>query len=160
MEHDVTRELAARLIAEERGLLERFEHLLDREAAALRTDEVAAIEGAGADRQACSSALLRVDEERRQACRMLGYGDDRDAFERLLAACDPAGELARVWQSSHDVLLRCRHANDRNGAIVTAKLRRVEALLALLRGGNADAQIYEAGGQARPAARSVSLGLA
>jgi flagellar biosynthesis/type III secretory pathway chaperone len=160
MEHGVTRELAARLIAEQRDLLARYEHLLDREAAALRTDDVAAIEGAGADRQECSSELLRVDEERRQACRMLGYGDGGDAFERLLADCDPGGELARNWQSLHDVLVRCKHANDRNGAVVTAKLRRVEALLTMLRGGDAGAQVYQAGGQARPAARSLSLGLA
>jgi flagellar biosynthesis/type III secretory pathway chaperone len=160
MDHEATRELAARLIAEERDLLERFEHLLDREAAALRTDDVAAIEAAGADRQACSSALLRVDEERRQACRMLGYGDGRDAFERLLAACDPDGKLARRWESSREVLMRCKDANDRNGAVVTAKLRRVEALLVTLRGGDADTQVYAAGGQGRAAMRSISLGLA
>ncbi|HSW33455.1 MAG TPA: flagellar protein FlgN [Steroidobacteraceae bacterium] len=156
----MTRELAARLIAEERALLERFEQLLEREAAALRSDDVATIEAAGADRQACTSALLRIDEERRQACRMLGFGDGRDAFERLLAGCDPGGELARSRQASRDLMLRCKAANDRNGAVVTAKLRRVEALLVTLRGGDAGAPVYGASGESRAAARSVALGLA
>lgn len=160
MDPGVTRELAARLIAEERALLERFEQLLEREAAALRSDDVAVIEAAGADRQACTSALLRIDEERRQACRMLGFGDGRDAFERLLAGCDPGGELARSRQASRDLMLRCKAANDRNGAVVTAKLRRVEALLVTLRGGDAGAPVYGASGESRAAARSVALGLA
>ena len=160
MDHEVTRELTARLIAEERTLLERFEHLLEREAAALRTDDVAVIEGAGADRQACSSALLRIDEERREACRMLGFGEARDAFERLLAACDPQGELQRRWQGARDVLLRCKRANDHNGAVVMSKLRRVEALLVTLRGGESGGQLYGAAGQPRAPARSVSLGQA
>lgn len=160
MDHLATRQLASRLIAEERVLLERFEQLLDREAAALRTDDVAAIEAAGADRQACSSELLRLDEERRNACRMLGFGDGRDAFERLLGACDPGGDLSRRWLSSRDVLLRCKESNDRNGAVVTAKLRRVEALLVTLRGGEAGPRVYGAGGQPGTAARSVTLGVA
>jgi flagellar biosynthesis/type III secretory pathway chaperone len=160
MDPGVTRELAARLIAEERALLERFEQLLEREAAALRSDDVATIETAGADRQACASALLRIDEERRQACRMLGFSDGRDAFERLLAWCDPGGQLARNRQASRELILRCKEANDRNGAVVTAKLRRVEALLVTLRGGDAGAQVYGAGGQSRAAARSIALGLA
>lgn len=155
-----TRELAARLIAEERALLERFEQLLEREAVALRSDDVAAIEGAGAARQECSSALLHLDEERRNACRMLGFGDGRRAFESLLAACDPVGDLERRWRTSHDLLQRCKDANDRNGAVVTAKLRRVEALLVTLRGGDAGPRVYDAGGQPGAAARSVSLGLA
>jgi flagellar biosynthesis/type III secretory pathway chaperone len=160
MDHLATRELASRLITDERALLERFELLLAREAAALTTDDVAVIEGAGAARQECSSALLRIDEERRHACQMLGFGAGRDAFERLLAACDPSGDLARRWQASRDLLLRCKEANDRNGAVVTAKLRRVEALLATLRGGDTGPRVYGAGGQQGPAARSVSLGLA
>lgn len=160
MDHLATRQLASRLIGEERTLLERFAQLLEREAAALRTDEVAVIEGAGADRQECSSALLGLDEERRNACRMLGFGDGRDAFERLLAACDPSGDLERRWQSSRELLLRCKDLNDRNGAVVTAKLRRVEALLVTLRGGDAGPRVYGAGGQPAAAARSVSLGLA
>jgi flagella synthesis protein FlgN len=160
MDHRATRELASRLIDEERGLLERFADLLEREAAALRTDDVATIDRAGAQRQECSSALLRLDEERRNACRMLGFGDGRDAFERLLAACNPAGDLARRWQASREQLMRCKDLNDRNGAVVTAKLRRVEALLVTLRGGDAGPRVYGAGGQPGAAARSVSLGLA
>ncbi len=160
MDHLATRQLASRLIADERALLERFEHLLGREAAALRTDDVAAIEDAGAARQECSSELLRLDEERRSACRMLGFGEGRDAFERLLDACDPGGDLVRRWQSSRDVLLRCKDLNDRNGAVVTAKLRRVEALLVTLRGGDSGPRVYGAGGRPGAAASSVRLGVA
>jgi flagellar biosynthesis/type III secretory pathway chaperone len=160
MDHLATRELAFRLITEERALLERFELLLAREAAALTTDDVAVIESAGADRQECASALLRIEEERRHACEMLGFGAGRDAFAQLLAACDPTGDLAGRWQASREVLLRCKYANDRNGAVVTAKLRRVETLLSTLRGGETGARVYGAGGQQAPAARSVSLGLA
>jgi flagellar biosynthesis/type III secretory pathway chaperone len=160
MDAVATRELAARLIAEEHALLERFEQLLEREAAALRSDDVATIEAAGADRQACTSALLRVEEERRQACRMLGFGDGRNAFDRLLAGCDSGGALTGRWQATRALILRCKDANDRNGAVVTAKLRRVESLLVALRGGDPGAPVYGASGETRAAKRSVALGLA
>jgi hypothetical protein len=50
--------------------------------------------------------------------------------------------------------------NDRNGTVVTAKLRRVEALLVTLRGGDTGPRVYGAGGQPGRAARSVPLGVA
>ena len=160
LDRRVTRDLATRLISEELRQLERFEQLLEREAQALRSDDVEAIGTAGAERQACSSELLRIDEERREACRMLGFGDGRDAFRRLLDACDLGGELAQRWHSSLSLVQRCREANDRNGAMVTAKLRRVESLLAAMRGDEPSARTYGAGGRHPAPARSVPLGLA
>jgi flagella synthesis protein FlgN len=148
------------LLADEARLLAQLEHLLEAEAEALRSDDLSAIERAGGERQKCTNELLRLDQERLETCRMLGYAPDRHGFGKLLTDCDGRGELTRCWRATLDVLARCRDANDRNGAVVTAKLRRIEGLLATLRGGDAVPQIYGAGGTRDVAARSLTLGRA
>ena len=123
-----------RIIAEEAGLLGSLEQLLRSEAEVVRGDDVEAIGRIGAARHQCIEALTRLDAERSDACRMLGFGNGRGAFDRLLQWCDPAGALRARWRANLDGARRCKDLNDRNGAVVTARLNRVSQLLATLRG--------------------------
>lgn len=145
------------LLTEETLLLARLERLLEKEAEVLQGDDLDAVESVGHERQRCTSSLLKIDQERRETCHMLGFDTTRAGFEALLAFCDPTGELNRRWQAELALLSRCQAANDRNGAVVTAKLRRVESVLAAVRGNEPAAQAYGSSGIRRTPARSLSL---
>lgn len=128
------RDHVQRLLDEEARLIASLEQLLQQEALILRGDDVEAIERIGSSRQQCTSALTRLEAERADSCRMLSFGTGRDGFERLLHWCDPSGELRQAWQRNLGVARRCRDQNDRNGAVVTAKLNHVQKMIEAIRG--------------------------
>ena len=149
------------MLDEEARLLAQLDTLLVHEAEVLASDDLPEIERIGAQRHRCVSALMRIDSERRVMCRMQGLPEDREHFEALLEKCDTDGALRRLWQEGLAAAARCKDRNERNGAIVSAKLRRVESLLVQLRGGtNAAAPTYGSGGQRKVQGRGLELGRA
>lgn len=149
------------LLGQEAVLLSDLEALLDKETDALRVDDLAELERIGRERHRCVESLMAIDTERRLACRMLGLGEDGREFERLLDHCDATGQLKSRWHAGLEVAARCKDRNERNGAVVTAKLRRVESLLMTVRGGqNAVAPVYGASGRRNVTARGFELGCA
>ncbi|HVO00352.1 MAG TPA: flagellar protein FlgN [Steroidobacteraceae bacterium] len=123
-----------RVLGEESVLLAELEQVLAAEAAVVRGDDPGAIENIGANRHRCVARLTQLDGERASACRMLSFGSGREAFERLLAWCDPAQSLRPRWQSNLACAHRCKELNDRNGAVVMARMGQVQQRLATLRG--------------------------
>jgi len=161
MDKELLREHLRGMLDEEARLLAQLETLLEHEAEVLKTDDLPEIERIGAQRHRCVSALMRIDSERRVMCRMQGISEEREHFESLLAHCDPAGTLRQRWQEGLAAAARCKDRNERNGAIVSAKLRRVESLLVQLRGGtNTAAPTYAATGQRKLEGRGLELGRA
>jgi flagella synthesis protein FlgN len=149
------------LLDQEAALLARLETLLAEETDALRGDDFAQLERVGAERHGCVGSLMSIDSERRSACRMLGLGEDGPQFEVLLDRCDRSGRLKQRWRTGLQVAARCKDRNERNGAVVAAKLRRVEALLLTVRGGqDRVAPVYGAGGLRPVGARGFELGCA
>ncbi len=140
-----------RILGEEARLLGELERLLSAEAEVLRGDDAAAIERIGSSRHQCIDALTSLEAERGEACRLIGRG--RGDFERLLDWCDPSQRLHARWRGNLAVARRCKEQNDRNGAVVTARLNRVRQLLAQLRGA-APPATYAPG----PAAAAAVLG--
>ena len=130
---DIQRHVA-RILGEESRLLGSLEQLLRSEAEILRGDDPDAIERIGSSCHQCIDALTGLEAERAEACRLLACGSGREGFEKLLDWCDPASSLRARWLANLDVARRCKDLNDRNGAIVTARLNRVQQLLAQLRG--------------------------
>lgn len=122
-----------RILGEEARLLGELEQLLRSEAEVLRGDDAEAIERIGSSRHHCIESLTRLDAERNAACQLAG-GGGRGDFERLLAWCDPSRRLHARWQGNLAIARRCKEQNDRNGAVVTARLNRVQQLLVQLRG--------------------------
>jgi hypothetical protein len=76
--------------------------------------------------------IFRVDEERRALCLDLGHPLDLKGLEDLIRWCDPKGTLAGRWAECSDAAARCRKLNDRNGALVAARLKHVQARLGTL----------------------------
>lgn len=150
----------ARLLAEETALLGTLEKQLGNEHQLLETNDIENLDQASGARQQSVASLLRIDDERRRLCRMLGHGSDQSGLAALLAWCDPHGSLAGDLAACAAQAQRCRDQNDRNGALVTARLRRVNGMLGML-AANTTPKTYEARGQnagtTLPAGRMVSV---
>ena len=146
MEPNACHETFATLLAQEISALDELAVLLEREHGFLAANDVVALEAAMAERQVCVGALVRVEEERRSLCRMLGYSTDLPGLERLLAWCDPNGSLKSRWADCASRGARCRTLNDRNGALVNARLKRVESLLGAITGRPPEGTTYSPAG--------------
>lgn len=149
MQASVCREHLEKLIGAETEVLARLEELLDQEHEVIRNNDIDALDSTGDARQACIVELARIQDERRTLCRMLDVPMDPQGIERLLNWCDATHELQSRWAGCADRARRCRDANERNGALVSARLKRVEGLLDVLTGRNASKPLYSASGSAQ-----------
>jgi flagella synthesis protein FlgN len=132
MDQTRCREKLGDLIAEESRGLGDLSALLEREHTYLESNDVVSLEGATRERQRCVARIFRVDEERRALCTALGYPLDLKGLEDLIRWCDPEGRLAAGWAECSAAASRCRQLNDRNGALVAARLKHVQARLGTL----------------------------
>jgi flagellar biosynthesis/type III secretory pathway chaperone len=130
----ICREHLSELLSEEAGLLQELVELLERERAIIESKDSQALQRTTAERQKRIGALARIEEQRHSVCRMHGHSPDRAGLERLIAWCDPAGAILSCLRRSTQLAQRCRDLNDRNGILVTARLRSVEGQLAVLTG--------------------------
>ncbi len=134
MDATLTREHMARLLAEENMALADFESLLDREHAALKSRDIEALEALADSRQESVTRMLKLEDERRSVCSMLGYDTDLSGLAKLIAWCDPRRTLAAAYDECALRARRCRDLNDRNGILVGAQMKRVEGLLGAITG--------------------------
>lgn len=142
------RRMLDRLIGEELAALAELERLLDTEREVLvKNDSPEAIEDVCARRQDCMGGLLRIQDERRSALRMLGFEADRHGLERLMRECDPQRTLPARWGECAERARRCREINDFNGAMVASRIRRVTGMLEILTGRKPETPVYGRQGQ-------------
>lgn len=136
------REKLGNLMKDESLALNELSTLLDREHGFLEANDVVALDGAARDRQRCVARINRADEERRALCRDMGHSMDLKGLEDLIRWCDPQGTLAGYWAECAESAARCRSLNDRNGALVAARLQHVQARLGTLIASRRDASTY------------------
>jgi flagellar biosynthesis/type III secretory pathway chaperone len=117
------REQLATLVAEENAQLAALENLLTQEYEMLQARDAEGLEKAGTARQQCIGHILRIEDERRELCRVAGHSDDPSGLQSLIAWCDPTGLLRPVMQEYRERTLRCREHNDRNGILVNGRLQ-------------------------------------
>ena len=146
----LTRDHLARLLAEENSALDEFESLLDREHVALGKRDIDALEALADSRQASISRLLKLEDERRSLCSMLGYDTDLAGLARLIAWCDPQRTLVPAFDECSTRARKCRDLNDRNGVLVGAQIKRVEGMLGALTGASAEPRAYGPRGHSNP----------
>jgi flagella synthesis protein FlgN len=138
----LTRDHLARLLADENSALADFENLLEREHGALRTRDIDALEALADSRQTSITHLLKLEDERRSVCSMLGYDTDLAGLAKLIAWCDPRGTLAGAYDECSVRAHKCRDLNDRNGLLVGAQIKRVEGMLGAITGKSAAPASY------------------
>ena len=146
MDPQLCREQLEQLINEETSLLGDLEQLLGREHEILQKNELSALETASDLRQERMGALLRIQDERGTLLRMHGYSADGVGIDKLLAWCDPKQQLRTRWSQCLDLATRCRRSNDRNAALVSARMQRVEGLLEVIVGPSQHAGTYSSTG--------------
>jgi flagella synthesis protein FlgN len=142
------------LIAEESGALDQLQTLLDREHELLVANDVDGLERAGQARQTCIGVLMRIEDDRRALCRALNVPADATGLDRLLAWCDPSKALRRRWAECADRATSCRKLNDRNGALVAARLNRVQGMLDIVTGRADQSKVYGRQGAVQAQARA------
>jgi flagella synthesis protein FlgN len=142
MDQTQCREKLGNLMSDERRALNELSTLLDREHGFLEASDVVALEAATRDRQKCVARIFRVDEERRALCTAMGRAVDLQGLEDLIRWCDPKGTLASGWADCSAAAVRCRQLNDRNGALVAARLKHVQARLGTLIDGRRQSVTY------------------
>jgi flagellar biosynthesis protein FlgN len=142
MEPTVCRQRVGQLIAEQADALAELITFLEREHEQLRASDVTALESAIREHQRSVARVIRTDEARASLCRELGYGADARGFEEVMRWCDPEKILAPQWARCTAIASQCRALNDRNGALVGARLRHVQARLATLIQGRGETVSY------------------
>jgi flagellar biosynthesis/type III secretory pathway chaperone len=142
MDAQLCRDTLGKLVGEELTALAQLEALLEREHALLLDNDIEEFERAGELRQSCVTTLLRIDDERRNLCRLSNVPADMHGLQRLLSWCDPERTLQARWAECAERATRCRNSNERNGALVSARLKRVEGLLETLTGRANQPKIY------------------
>jgi flagellar biosynthesis/type III secretory pathway chaperone len=150
----LTRDTLGRLLDEENAGLSEFASLLDKEYGALRGRDIDALEALADARQASVVKLLKIEEERRSLCSMLGYETDLTGLARLIAWCDPARTLVKRYEECATRARNCRDLNIRNGVLVGAQIKRVEGLLGAVTGASTEPRAYGPRGQSNPYASS------
>jgi flagellar biosynthesis/type III secretory pathway chaperone len=160
MQPQACREKFARCLAEEGELLASLEQQLLQEYELLSSNDIEGLEGASGARQQTVQKLLRVDDERRGLCRARNLDADARGLAMLLAWCDANGSLATAQARCAELAQRCRTQNERNGALVTARLNRVNGMLGMI-GGENHSRTYQSGTATRvtnhqPTGRMVS----
>ena len=138
----LTRDHLARLLAEENRALTEFETLLDREHVALGKRDIDGLEALADSRQSSITLMLRLEDERRSLCSMMGYDTDLSGLARLLAWCDPQRTLTAAYDECSTRARKCRDLNDRNGLLVGAQIKRVEGLLGAITGADPSPRSY------------------
>ena len=142
MDVSVCREALASILTIEVSALTELATLLDREHSLLEANDVDTLEAVMEERQVSVGRLMQAEEERRSLCRAHGREPDAVGTEQLMKWCDPRGTLTQRWAQCADGATRCRELNDRNGALVAARMKRVETLLTVLTGQPQEAPTY------------------
>lgn len=141
MEPDVCHDYVAILLTEEIDSLAQLESVLLQEHEILGAYNLAAIRRIAAARQERIAALARSEEQRRSLCVLHGHEPDRLGLERLLHWCDPDGVLLAQLHECAQRARRCRDLNNRNGALVAARMKHVAGLLSVLNSRDGRARI-------------------
>lgn len=155
MDATLCRNHLARLLTEEASALQDLETVLEKEHQFIVGDDIESLDATGTERNACIGALLRIDAERLSLCRSSGRVADNAGLLSLITWCDSSGLLQKQWKANTANIRRTRMLNDRNGALVNNRLKRVEVMLDTLNGHQArDAKVYSSRGSAYQQAQS------
>ncbi|MGN2254631.1 flagellar export chaperone FlgN [Frateuria sp. GZRe12] len=127
--HRAATELSASLVAERDALV---------------AADAAALDRAGARKQALMQRLEELDAER---------------VQMLKLEPSAAARVEPRWRDVLEVIRGCQEMNQRNGSLVSQRLAQVREALAVLSGQGGDVRsVYGPGGEVRTALRSHHLG--
>jgi flagellar biosynthesis protein FlgN len=142
MEPALYRDHLQKLFSQQVTLLSQLESLLDQEHTCILDQDIELLEKTGTQRQAYLGDLMRLEDERRNLCRMLGKPNTPDGLDQMVNWCDSNNVLRTQLDDCTMRATRCRDANDRNGILVSARLKHVKGLLDVITGRSQTPAIY------------------
>ena len=126
-----------------------LESILETEHRYILANNLEELEKASGQRDSHIGDLLRIDSERQSLCKAVGFTADKDGLVKLINWCDPTGTLQTRWKENTKVIINIRALNDRNGALINTRLKRVEGMLNTLTGAEHDqSRVYSSRGNA------------
>jgi len=120
---------------------------LEAERNALGSGDSASLDETGTHKQAAFQRLLQLERERSDLCEALGYEDDQEGMQQLIASYNPGPDLMNKWKQLLEVMQACRQANEVNGKVVHLKRQQVQRGLELLRGHVVKDSLYGPSGE-------------
>lgn len=123
-------------LAAETDAFEAFSALLDTEHEALLSGDLDAVVRVAASKAERVVQLSGMAERRLAALRAAGFSANRKGMAEwlLVAAGARAGELSDLWNRLLESAARAQNLNDRNGALIQARMAFNQAALAALQG--------------------------
>jgi len=144
LQHELDAALAA-VLGDMRRTVDQLAQVLEAERAALGASDSAALDQAGALKQATMQQLEQLDAERQLLCR---------EQPSVAAAQEP------VWAGIVQSLRQCHQLNQRNGSTVNLRLTQVRQALAVLTGHAGESELYGRSGELHASRRSQVLAAA
>lgn len=134
----------ARLLNEEKGLIERFIEVLLQEQAALRSGKAEDLGPISEEKIALVGALNETESRRGQLIEKA----DRAGMTRWLAAHPEERVAAGVWAQVLKLAGEAKQHHELNGQLITLHLKRTNEALAVLTHRSDNAKLYGSDGQA------------
>ena len=144
LQHELNAALMA-VLDDMQQAVDQLGHVLEAERTALNTSSSAALDEAGARKQAIMQQLEQLDAERQLLSR---------------EQPDVAAALAPAWAHIVQSLRQCHQLNQRNGSTVNLRLTQVRQALAVLTGHAGESELYGRSGELHASLRSQVLAAA
>ncbi|MEZ5499532.1 MAG: flagellar protein FlgN [Steroidobacteraceae bacterium] len=127
-------------VSEELDALANLSELLEDEHRLLELGRAEALQQVTAARESAMTRLLLLQRDRWALVRALGRDESRNGLMQVLRWCDPLRTLTPSLQRCATLAEKCRDYNTRNGALVAARMQRLERQLAYMTTGSASGQ--------------------
>ncbi|MBB6523504.1 flagella synthesis protein FlgN [Pseudoteredinibacter isoporae] len=121
-------------------------HLLEKEQEALQERDHEYLRELLEEKTSLLNTLDAGSVQRAEILRELQQPNDQYAWESLIDAMGDA-DLKDHWQSLKDTIAQCQQLNEINGKIIARSQQTVQSLMQLLRGQDANQNLYTASGQ-------------
>ena len=136
----------------------RLDEVLAAEHLAIINHDAEALEQSIAAKQAGIDQLETLGRRRAALVESPGFGNGHADIESCLQAHDSDGSLTELWKQLLTIAGKCREDNLRNHHLVEIGSRHTRQVLRILRGEDADNNVYSASGNTDGSHDSRSLG--
>jgi flagellar biosynthesis/type III secretory pathway chaperone len=154
-----TDELAS-ILAREVDCLGRLLAILEREHAALTTDDIEQLERVTLDKNAGMAEQAELAMQRGRLLANAGYDSSNTGLQAFIAASTDAAPLNQALESLGDLSGQCQHYNRENGRIIVQKQQHTRNALNILRQNDAASPTYSLRGLTTTPEDSRTLGKA
>lgn len=135
------------LLQQQAELTRQLSAMLDREYAAVTARDFDAFEQVVQEKSLTVEQLDLLEQERIALIESAGYREQPDAMGSFLTWCDPGQTLTPQWEQLLALAGTCRDHNRRNHQLIELCSRHTRETLRILRGEEAQPELYQPDGE-------------